>query len=411
MLTDDRMRYASDDVPPFELVRVAAEGDPPVPEAFRGQLMVDTVHDGHIIPRRLLDARRVQLLEQDGTLWRQFVHERDWGADLVAEQLARSLGLAGYYRVNIARVVMDFNRFPGCSPPEPGPLERLAINEPFSSRLGYEEKRNLLVNFYDEISRGMERAIDGALIKLAIHTYDARNPTRTQRPELSLITRSNSYQLASRLPWGLFDPLFPDVLAESCARTILRDRVALTLEKAGFTVEHNFPYCFPDGSIEVRCQPWLFFSQLKRLFEAENGDLRERMAYRLVWQMLLNTNHRNAEGDALSGYLHSFRDPPPGREQQFRDARLAYEHITEYLARRPQLVSAYQRAPHRTSTMTIEVRKDLLWRFDGDTPVAPHERRARLVGETLAEAVVEYLREDLPAESTPAQAAAGPFEL
>ena len=84
---------------------------------------------------------------------------------------------------------------------------------------------------------------------LTIHTYDVHNPSLTERPELSLITRSQSYQNNSHLPFGLFDPLFPDVLMESSTDPVLRDRIALTLEKLGVRVEHNYPYCLPDGSL------------------------------------------------------------------------------------------------------------------------------------------------------------------
>ena len=61
------------------------------------------------------------------------------------------------------------------------------------------------------------------------------------------------------MPFGVFDPLDPDVLGEStCSRT-LRDRISLNLKRAGFRVGHNHPYLLPEGCVEVRTQVWYFF--------------------------------------------------------------------------------------------------------------------------------------------------------
>ena len=42
-----------------------------------------------------------------------YYYERDWGASMVAGEIASFLGLPGHYSVNVARVLMDFGRFPG----------------------------------------------------------------------------------------------------------------------------------------------------------------------------------------------------------------------------------------------------------------------------------------------------------
>src|SRR5688572_29131806 len=97
---------------PFELVPVEpVEGV--VAEDYRSRLFVLTVHDGDVISRRFrehLDGRPIVPLE---TLERAHVRERDWGANLVAHELSAALGLPCYGRVRIARVLLDFNRFPG----------------------------------------------------------------------------------------------------------------------------------------------------------------------------------------------------------------------------------------------------------------------------------------------------------
>ena len=65
----------------------------------------------------------------------------------------------------------------------------------------------------------------------------------------------------------------------------------------------------------------------------------------------------------------------------------------------PELVPAYRNAPERTSTLAIEVRKDLIYRFEGDIPVEPLEDKARMIADRIAQAVETYLREDrVPSE-------------
>jgi hypothetical protein len=381
---------------PFEFVAVA-DGGPAggrCPAAYRDRLVVHTLHDGHVIPQRLLDRPCVDALVADGSLARDFARARDWGANLVAEHLAAALGLGGYHRVNVARVVMDFNRFPGSSPAQAGPLDRFAISQPMSDCLDHQDKRWVLERFYDAVSARMERAIDGKLIVLSIHTYDEHNHSLTQRPEVSLLSRSHSYQLTSRLPYGVFDPLFPDVLVESSAKRILRDRIALTLEKQGLAVEHNYPYCLPDGSLEIRSQPWYFFRHLRLRYEQDRPETREDAAHTLIWDMLLNTNLRRGVSGTLSGYLHRFRAAPAGREREFDEARQAYERIGRWLTTRPELVDRYRRSEDRTSALSIEVRKDLVWRFDGAVPVGPQDAAARRIAGVLAQAITTYLVDD-----------------
>ena len=59
----------------------------------------------------------------------RYVRERDWGANTVAQAISTSLGLPGWYRIRIARALLDFNRFPGATTENGarGHLQRLAI--------------------------------------------------------------------------------------------------------------------------------------------------------------------------------------------------------------------------------------------------------------------------------------------
>lgn len=379
---------------PFEFVEVAPNRAGLCPESLKPLLAIDTVHDGATIPERLLSSSNLQPLIKDGTLQRHFTLERDWGADVVAKHLAHALGLRGFNRVSVARLVLDFNRFPGSSPPDAPPLDRLAIITPFSVVLSNSEKRDILRSFYDPISEGMEASILGKLIKISVHTYDAFNPSRTERPEVSLITRSLSYQLNSKLPFGLFDPLFPDVLTESSCNPILRDRLSLTLEKGGVNVEHNYPYCAPDGSLEVRAQPWFYFQKVRAAFEKEHPETKGVSSFNRVWAMLLNTNLRDGDAEALRGFLHRFRGAPAGLQDEFVAAVEAYQKIARFTQTIPELVNAYRNSPDRPSSLSIEVRKDLVFKFVKGRPVEPIEENARAIALKVAEGIATYLRSD-----------------
>lgn len=384
---------------PFEFVDSGVDSQEVLPPLHR--VVVHTVHDGDLVPSKLLESDRFRLLHESGALEAHFVRARDWGADLVAHHLSRALGLAGHARVRIARVIMDFNRFPGQTQPESDHLESMALNEPVASSLDHETKRHVLEDGYDEISRGMELLIaQDPLMFLAIHTYDEHNVSRTRRPEVSILSRSHSYQKSSRLPYGLFDPAFPDILVESTSKRILRDRIAITLEKAGIDVEHNYPYCLPDGSLEIRAQPWQFFSHLRRQFEAAYPESRSNEDFGKVWSMMQNTNLRSFEAEALFGHLHRFRRAPAGRELEFKRARFAYDEVLRFLERHEEMIEAYRNSPDRLSALSVEVRKDLVWKFAGGRPIAPNEEGAKEIGGLLATALHTYVTEDWPGLKT-----------
>ena len=365
------------------------------PEGDRDRVAVVTLHDGSYVPQRILDAPKLSEVVDDGTLARSFAVKRDWGASLLSGHLASALGTGGFHRLDVSRLVMDFNRFPGSTPRNASHLDKLAISGYLARDLDYIDKRWILDTLYDGVSGQMDAAISRKLLVVSIHTYDERNLSDTQRPEVSILGRSHSYQQNSHMPFGLFDPLFPDVLAESAVRGALRDRIALTLEKAGVFVEHNYPYCLPDGSLEIRCQPWFFFHRLRAHYEMSYPDSAECPVHKLVWRMLQNTNQRCAEANALSGYLHHFRDPLPGCRDEFEHARESYQRIEEHLRAHGALVHAYRFAEDRTSALTIEVRKDLVWRFDDEgRSLGPRDAAARELATLLARGIGTYLRED-----------------
>ena len=98
---------------------------------------------------------------------------------------------------------MDFGRFPGATKNEATHLGRLAINQPFSKLLDFNQKRAVLEEHYDVISDTMDEYLQGKLLKIAIHTYDRDNTSGTERPIISLVTRMLNYQLESKMPEGM----------------------------------------------------------------------------------------------------------------------------------------------------------------------------------------------------------------
>lgn len=365
-----------------------------LPDDAKQKLSIDVIHDGDVIPGELLVGPSGEPIPESA-FWDHYVIERDWGAGLVAGELARHLGLTGYYNVQIARVVMDFGRFPGITRKSAEHLGRHAINYPFSHLLGFEQKRRILEHYYDAISRRFDEFIAPVQVKIAIHTYNTDNPSGTRRPPISVITRCVGYQVSSEMPYGVFDPLYPDILGEFTCDRILRDRISLTLERAGIHTEHNYPYLLPDGSVEVRSQVWNFFAATRSAFEAEYPETRAQPAFIKVWEMLLDTNLRSQESEALRSYLHAFRRVPPERESQFATARTAYEQIASFLRRDGnQFVEHYRHSPNRPSALGIEVRKDLVFEWQNGQPVAPKRREARKIAAVLARGIHRYFTED-----------------
>jgi hypothetical protein len=381
---------------PFELVPVEP-GDGVVADAYRSRLFVLTVHDGDVIPRRFREHADGSPIVPLETLERAHVRERDWGANLVAHELARALGLPCYGRVRIARVLLDFNRFPGSTPPATrDPLERLSINPPFTEALSHPQKMDLL-DVYDRISDAMETCFRDKLIVLCIHTYDERNPSATSRPHLSLVNIPAGYQREARMPHNVFDPIYPDVLAESTCSRILRDRISLNLERKGFRVSSNHPYALPEGSIEVRAQVWYFFTYLRHRFEAAHPHAATDEAHHIVWEMLLNTNLRKALPEALWGHLHRYQRAAPEHEGLFGRAAAAYAEIRRFIDE-ANVPRDFRRNPERPSNLALEVRKDLLCELDPQgipRPATPKlQQRAQVIARVIAGAMNTYLEQD-----------------
>ena len=365
------------------------------PETLKPLVSVDAIHDGACIPQAFASSSALKLDE----LERTFINERDWGAGLVAQHLAAALHLPHYFRVNTARALMDFGRFPGVTQKSASHMDRMAINYPFSEVLNHEQKRAVLLEHYDEISRRLEGALTTAKLKIGIHTYDKRNPSASRRPEVSIITRPYGHQHLEANPIPAFDPLCPFKVVECTADRLLSARLGLELERAGIHTADNFPYSLPEGSVEVRAQVWFFFQYVRQIYEASERAKKlgaSKAAQNLVWKMLLDTNLRSAQSDTLRHFLHAFRTPPSERSSLYFEAREFYQDLSEFVsARREQLLIDFDFDRGRPNTILIEVRKDLVWKFEGGIPQGPRLENARQIARILSAAIIKYLKNDL----------------
>ena len=335
------------------------------PATDPGGVLVFTIHDGDAFPRHLFGQRSDEVLD-DPEVRQSYVLERDWGANLVARHLARELGQESYLKVPLARLVLDFGRFPGISSIGEKYLLRHSIFPPLQNLLAEEARHNLLSRYYDTMSQNLVQHFADRRLTLAVHTYDHRNRTGTPRPEVSLVTRSLSYQEMSEMPPFIFDPLFPHILGEQTTHRKLSYQIALDLENLGWPCALDYPYLMPEGSVEIRAQVWFYFRFLRRRFTEAHPHTQEQQAYQRVWQLLLDVVRRSAPCERLRAYLHRYREAPPGSEELFAEARKAYGEIARFQAEhRDELVDGYRLDPRqRPSCLGLEVRKDLLCEMD-----------------------------------------------
>jgi hypothetical protein len=383
-------------------VEVTPTGEHNLPTELVDRIAIYTPHDGGAIPDRYYYGPNGEPRIDPERLLSHYIAARDWGANSVAHHLAAALGLRRYARCRIARVLLDFNRFPGSTPPgENDPLEALAIGQLYANALNHDDKTELLETCYDAISEEMEKLFAESLIGISIHTYDEEHASATKRADLSLISLPLSYQRESRLTYGVFDPMYPDHLAESTCSRILRDRVSLNLERTGFRVTHNHPYPVPDGGIEMRAQVWHFFRYLRKRFEAAHPETVGQPPYEAVWTMVLDTNLRLAEAESLRSFLHRFRRVSSSQRDRLGSVLEAYRHVKRFLDD-ADVETDYRRHPERPSSLGIEIRKDLVCTFDPETglPERPNEEQKetmREIAQAIAQAIATYIDTDRPA--------------
>ena len=382
----------------LESVPVEPNGRP----STAGEALVFTIHDGDEIPRHLFGERTEEVLAQP-EIKAAYLRERDWGANLVARHLAREIGTGSYLRFNLARVVMDFGRFPGTSSVGAEYLRRHALFPPIEHLLDEETCHEILARYYDGAALAFTRHLLMPRVTVAIHSYDPHNQSGTQRPQVSLVTRSLEYQLQSTLPPYIFDPRVPPERCEATCQQLLTYRALAALESAGWHTALNYPYIMPEGSVEIRAQVWQYFCYLRREFTRSFPHTREQPAYQRVWQLLLDVIRRSPDAERLRGYLHRYRAAPRDARQLFAEARRAYGEIERFSeTRRDDLLRGFRFGGERLSCLGIEVRKDLLCEIDRARRVVrlrpDAERTARRIAACIAPAVRAHLAEHAPAE-------------
>ena len=382
------------------LERIGVERDPnghPCPEALRSRIAIDVIHDGNWIPRSFTSSDPSHILHPT-RLHDPFVTERDWGAECVASCLASALHTPGYTRVNTARVLLDFGRFPGTSRVGADHMNRFAITHPFSEHLSHKQVQDLLENHYDVISAGMDETSRDKLLKVAIHTYDARKPGRSRRPAVSVLTRFHGLTDTPGNPIRLFDAACPAEIVEMTTDPILRSRILLHLEEAAIYAAENYPYTLPEGSVEVRAMVWFFFRHVQKLFVERTPHLHHGPAAERVWNMLMDTNLRSADSYTLRGFLHMYRRPATEDEVLFAEARDYYAEVTRFISEyREALVRDWLQSVERPSSLILEVRKDLVFDYEGGQPIGPRVDDAKYLARVFAAAIQQYLVEDRPA--------------
>lgn len=394
----------------LSLVEFAGAEDPNEP------LLVYTIHDGAEVPHHLFGELDGALLSRPEVV-HAYRTERDWGANLVARCLAAELGLRGFAKVNLARVVLDFGRFPGSSSHGVPYLFRKSIYPPLEGLLPSATQHELITRYYDGISQRITELFSTKSLIIGVHTCDAINHSGTMRPEVSLVTRSLEYQAESTIPEYLYDPLFPAELCEATCDRLLTYRSAFALEASGRHVAVNYPYLMPAGCVEIRAQVWFFFRYLRQRFTAVFPETRDVPAFQHIWQMLLDVTRRSGSAQALRGYLHRYREAPAGADALFTAARQAYGEIRRFLEHDDrQVVADYRFSADRPSSLGLEVRKDLLCVIDREHEgVEPHpeaEANARDIARHLAGAVRAHLGISAPStESLIAEAAFQPQHI
>ncbi|RMH16199.1 MAG: hypothetical protein D6696_18760 [Acidobacteria bacterium] len=371
------------------------------------RICVFTIHDGSQVPRRVLGDDAERILDR-ADVRQTYLRERDWGADLVAAQLAGELGLASHLRVRLARVLLDYGRFPGVSENGEPYEERKSIYPPIAGLLPRIARHRLITDYFDRISRCLAARLTGAQVTLAVHTYDAAETRGADRPEVRLLRRTLSFPCQAT--GEAFDRLFPPVLCASTCNKSLMFQTVLNGAGNGGDVA---PYLMPHGSVEMRVQVWFFFRFLRARFTDRHPATAAQPAFQRVWAMLLDVTRRSSDCELLRGYLHDYREAPAGQEALFAGAQLAYDEIADFLrANESELVDGYRFSTERPSCIGVEVRKDLLYDVD---PEAGHVRPrrdaadvARDVARQLAPAVRDHLEAYFPHPVIPAAPAAEP---
>ena len=290
---------------------------------------------------------------------------------------------------------MDFGRFPGSSKDDATHLGRHAINQPFTEWLNFNKREMFLKNTTTVSQTVLTNFYRAKILKVAFHTYDQYNESGTERPHVQLVTRMLSYQMEARMPADIFDPIYPDVLADYTVDRVLVSRLSLNLEKEHIAVGNNYPYLLPEGAMEVRHQVWRFFDWLHKKF-TQTFQIQDKTQHTPPFGVCYkDTNFRSAESAALRSIIHLYRRAYTNKASLYNRSLDAYHHIRTYLNANQHLIKGFRFDPMRCMSLGIEVRKDLVWTFDKNgNPIEPRFDQVNRIADLIATALVQYFTED-----------------
>ncbi len=413
-------------------------------------ILIDTIHDGYLIPPGV-EAEYARDRSFQAEFHRTFNDERDLGAFNVCFALAAFLGLDRFYRVTVARNLLDFGRFPGVSPPEEAHLDRLSIFGPLAPYLVQHGLVDGVLEIYDSISAEIESAIEATIegdlerrareegaglpfrredlvgsldharhhfLRIAVHTFDPKAAGEYgKRPEVALVHRSRSIEEEGRVPRGAYSGFLPERLLAFTADRLLKAAVTTSLEAAWVPEFSDYPYKLPDGSVEMRMQIWLWYRYLRACFERhqtaaklEKLKMKDKAIelvtpgkkesdwktpYELFWMALSNPNQRHLYTRIIHGFLNhrTFPHELPAAQLDPEDLQELLGEVSDfYRDHKGEVARRYRYGGARPSTIVVEVRKDIA--------VDP-EGSAR-VGAAIAAGVRDYYETWLPKKSAAA---------
>lgn len=406
---------------------------------FNPFVMVDTIHNGRVIPEGIMneivnnDAFRHEM--QEG-----YVEERDWGACLIAESIARHLRLESFYEVQTARCVLDFGRFPGISRPWSAHLDRLSVSgsvAPFVRKhcpaevLGYytgiadqmevaiEERFRRSAEYRSRVEQEpiteTQRLRESRFVRIAVHTFDEYGRDKLRRPKVGLIHRSRSIADSGHLPDGVFSRHFPDELARFSADRLLKNCLSCAFEKNYIPEISDWPYMLPEGCVELRVLAWLWLRYLRAVFEEQVPNRVRALKnaideehYEDYWKAVLNLNSVHPSSRLITPFLEGQMRDDQELPVNLRAARQVDQAVTTFLeeadadpAGVPWLVRKYQYDAYRPNCIVIEVRKNEIFPKGWEEEIAqqgqqPHEALeintdfVEKVGRSVKEGLVMY---------------------
>lgn len=405
--------------------------DDEIANHFEDTLLIDTIHDGYIIPEELENGYKTDQNLQD-EITASIIPERDWGASLVAQAVAETLGISGFHEVLLARNVLDFGRFPGISRPRSQHLDRLSVSGPLSAYIR-DHCPDEILSYFEKISDQMEKQVNKRLdatgqvgerrirnsrfIRLAIHTFDPYGGDGVRRPMVGIIHRSRSIAKHDALPDGVFSRLYPDELAAFSADRLLKSSLSCCFEKYYIPEVSDKPYMLPEGSVEMRIQVWLWFQYLRACFEEQARDDYENLlgdtdvikgdydGYKKYWTTVMNPTAIRPTTRVIAAFLEGKLNESGNLGVDLQSARKIHRAVSDFFKRSkkhksglPTILGKYQYDAYRPSCIAIEIRKDAIchgrtkW-VDGKCLFKyrkPKEENIKMLAQCIAEGLLLY---------------------